>query len=147
MWDPGLPTERGLGLGFKPSLPHFPTPTSLLGRSSRPHPLLPPVCAFRHACSAPFCLGYEGTTTGTWSLRPNLRAQCGNGVHWQRSHPKWPRPPSSTCDVHLARLILKPQRGGGSSVHSPWNPGSQRVWGALWGRGRGGRTFCSLQVQ
>lgn len=91
-------------------------------------------------------LGYEGTTTGTWSLRPNLRAQCGNGVRVHLSHPKWPKPPSSACDAHLAQLILKTQLGGGSSVHSPWNPGSQRVWEALRGRGRGGRTFSSFQV-
>lgn len=111
---------------------HTPSPTCVRIQACMPCPIL--------------SLGYEGTTTGTWSLRPNLRAQCGNGVHWQLSHPKWPRPPSSACDVHLARLILKPQQGGGSSVHSPWNTGSHRVWEALWGRGRGGRTFCSFQA-
>lgn len=78
-------------------------------------------------CIAPILSpGCEGTPAGTWSLRPYLGAQYGNGVHLHptaHSHALNGQDPfSSACDIHFAWLILKAQLGRGSSVRSPHCP-------------------------
>lgn len=139
---------------------------STTGKSALPsfHTHFTP-CALMPA--GPTCVSSQACIIPALCLKAVKEPPQGPGAEAQSEGPMWEC--SSARDVHFAQLILKAQLCLQYTVHSllqmclHWNRrqeevhgnglsrdsvkiGSQRVFQALRGRGRGDRAFCSFQT-